>query len=1189
VRNIHFLSSCILAILVIAVGSGVFAEAENGSVCVRMSADHFRTADVSSIREVDYGSFVWAELSPQNYQMLSESGLTFTLYSEPYTLTLGEQIFDTRNENPVFPQGWEPIRSDSADLHLVQMIGPVKTAWQETLTNNGLEIVQYIHPFTYVVWGLKQDVNNVSNQDFIHWIGSFAPAFRVLPKWRNLNSAPVDLDVLFYRGADVDEAVRQIASMGARNLGRDNLNNIYTIAGFQMPGSALQIAAQIPGVYSIQLRPLDGGLRTEMSDQVCVNNVDGDNWAFPGYPAWLTSVGLDGYGVIMANVDSGVDQSHADIVGRIISCSGQTCGGSSSSSHGTHTAGIMAGDATSGVTDSYGFLRGLGMAPGANLVEQVYSPWFTQPGGMLLLMTDSYNNAASLSSNSWGPSGSPEGYDNDTLQVDIGVRDADPDVPGNQPLSYMLSIMNGGGGTSSQGSPDEAKNIFTIGSTKMQNSNGSQIQDIDDISSNSAHGPCLDGREIPHMVAPGCYVDSSVPGGYSTMCGTSMSSPHVSGATALFIEYYRNVMGMDPSPAMVKAAFLPVCRDLFGNQDADGGTLGHPFDSKQGWGRMDTEAVVDPQVSMVYIDDPQVLDNTGEIYEKTVFSENGAEPVKIMLVWTDAPGHGLGGSTPAWNNDLDLEVIVGGNTYLGNNFGADGWSQTGGSPDGMNNTEGVFLPAGSRAPLTLRVIGSDINSDGIPNVGDTTDQDFALVITNVIDQSSDGVVSMDNTLYSAGMTINIQVSDLDLHGGGTLNVTMESDSEPGGEIVVLTETGPDTGIFTGSIMTTASSSVPGQLTIAHNDEIRAEYYDEDSGGGTPEYKYAYATADLMGPVISNVQIINIGYSSAEVTWDTNETATSKVEYGIDQGLGMTMEDTALTLSHSMLLEGLDDCTLYYLQVASSDAAQNETIDDNSGNFYLFVTLDLVVLLEETMDSNPGWSVEDQWAYGQPTGQGGDYGSPDPISGYTGDNVEGFNLSGDYPNDMPSTEYLITTSFDCSSAAEVFLSFWCWLGLEQNIYDEGYIDVSNNGGSNWTNIWTNSVTLDGGSWELWEFDISGIAAGYSDVMVRWGVGPTDVGWQYCGWNIDDVLVSFSQPCGQTTPTPGACNNDGDVNLNGTITAEDAQLAFSIALGVMTPTLEEFCAADCNDSGDVTAGDAQIIFATALGLDSCVDPV
>ena len=151
------------------------------------------------------------------------------------------------------------------------------------------------------------------------------------------------------------------------------------------------------------------------------------------------------------------------------------------------------------------------MAPGANLVEQVYSPTYTYPDGMLTLMTQSYRNGAVVSGNSWGPSGTALGYDEDTRLVDIGVRDADPDAPGNQQLSYVLSIMNGYGDTSSQGTPDEAKNIFTIGATVMQNSSGEQNTNINDLAIVTGYGPALDGRTIPHLVAPGCEVDFNHP------------------------------------------------------------------------------------------------------------------------------------------------------------------------------------------------------------------------------------------------------------------------------------------------------------------------------------------------------------------------------------------------------------------------------------------------------------------------------------------------------------------------------------------------------------------------------------------------------------------------------------------------------------------------------------------------------
>jgi hypothetical protein len=320
------------------------------------------------------------------------------------------------------------------------------------------------------------------------------------------------------------------------------------------------------------------------------------------------------------------------------------------------------------------------------------------------------------------------------MQVDIGVRDADPDTPGNQQFIYVLSFMNGNGGTSSQGTPDEAKNLLNIGSTKMRTGSGAQDSNIDDLSANSAHGPALDGRTIPHMVAPGCQVDSTLPGSsHGLDCGTSMASPQVSGAVALFLETYRGLPDytVDPSPALVKAAFLAVARSLEGQLDADGGVMGTPFDSKQGWGRMNLEAVLDSDPNGVrYFDEPQLFDNTGEEWVQSMSPLDPGQPVRIMLVWTDAPGHGLGGGTPAWNNDLDLVVEVGGDTYRGNNIAPGGFSVPGGVADSINNTEGVFLDPAPAGGMTVRVVAVDINSDGVPGVGDVTDQDFALVCYN---------------------------------------------------------------------------------------------------------------------------------------------------------------------------------------------------------------------------------------------------------------------------------------------------------------------------------------------------------------------------------------------------------------------------------------------------------------------------
>lgn len=50
-----------------------------------------------------------------------------------------------------------------------------------------------------------------------------------------------------------------------------------------------------------------------------------------------------------------------------------------------------------------------------------------------------------------------------------------------------------------------------------------------------------------------------------------------------------------------------------------------------------------------------------------------------------------------------------------------------------------------------------------------------------------------------------------------------------------------------------------------------------------------------------------------------------------------------------------------------------------------------------------------------------------------------------------------------------------------------------------------------------------------------------------------------------------------------------IGFLIVLGIVTPTWEEACAADCNGDETVTAGDTQQIFLTALGSGNCVDPI
>ena len=247
----------------------------------------------------------------------------------------------------------------------MQFDGPIPSDAKKTMRAGGIEPIQYIYPNTYIVWGRVADRTGLSGKPSIRWTGDFAPAYRVQPQWRELQGDALDVKILIYRGADTPtRSSRRSPAWVASSTTRLVVNDRLEVAGFKLPGDRMQAAASIPGVYSIQLQATDGGSRAELSAQINAGNVDGSNLAFPGYQAWLTGLGLSGSGVIVANVDEGVDEGHPDLSARMVPCVGDSCSVVPNSLHGTHTAGIIAGDGSSAVVDANGFLRGLGIAPG---------------------------------------------------------------------------------------------------------------------------------------------------------------------------------------------------------------------------------------------------------------------------------------------------------------------------------------------------------------------------------------------------------------------------------------------------------------------------------------------------------------------------------------------------------------------------------------------------------------------------------------------------------------------------------------------------------------------------------------------------------------------------------------------------------------------------------------------------------
>ena len=83
--------------------------------------------------------------------------------------------------------------------------------------------------------------------------------------------------------------------------------------------------------------------------------------------------------------------------------------------------------------------------------------------------------------------------------------------------------------------------------------------------------------------------------------------------------------------------------------------------------------------------------------------------------------------------------------------------------------------------------------------------------------------------------------------------------------------------------------------------------------------------DTTAPTISGRTATNITGNSAQITWTTNEAATSRVEYGLTTSYGsLTPLDPTLVTAHSVALTGLAPSTTYNYRVRSIDAAGNES-------------------------------------------------------------------------------------------------------------------------------------------------------------------------------------------------------------------------------------------------------------------------
>jgi subtilisin family serine protease len=328
---------------------------------------------------------------------------------------------------------------------------------------------------------------------------------------------------------------------------------------------------------------------------------------------------------------------------------------------------------------------------------------------------------------------------------------------------------------------------FTAGPLRNDPSAGNAEQ----MAGFSSRGPTRDGRIKPDVVAPGTWILS----GYSDMYqqgynndpinpqnneyqgdgwglpysehykyngGTSMASPIVAGAAAIVREFYQEAHTVTPSSALIKATLINSAVDLLDENNDGVNDNRFPIPNvHEGWGRINLVNATDK--TNQFVDDPTGV-ATGNVTRYSYTIPGGGGPLKITLVWNDAPGNPMAG--PDLVNNLDLVVTSPeAVTYIGNHFGG-GWTlQGGGQADRTNNVENVYIQTAAPGIWTVEVRGTNVPVSPNPNLPGGT-QPFALVV--------DYQGASDNCVITGDINCDRTVNIVDLQV--LINMILRSDN-----------------------------------------------------------------------------------------------------------------------------------------------------------------------------------------------------------------------------------------------------------------------------------------------------------------------------------------------------------------------------------------------------------------------------
>ncbi|ANE48786.1 hypothetical protein SY83_07665 [Paenibacillus swuensis] len=840
------------------------------------------------------------------------------------------------------------------------------------------------------------------------------------------------------------------------------------------------------------------------------------------------SKGIDGTGIVVANMDTGVDYTHpalkrkwrgynaqGEIENPELSWydpNDQISMPFDANGHGTHTMGTMVGSEEDGDYQ-------IGVAPGAKWIavraftsNYTYDTYMLAGGQWLLAPMDKQGRlhpemAPDVVNNSWKSGSGKDEWYRPIVEAWRAAGIFPVFSAGNTQYDWDT------GEAGSIANPANYPESFATGAV---DSNGQ-------LTNFSLRGPSPYGELKPEVSAPGVNIGSSVPKGfYESWSGTSMAAPHTSAIAALLLQANRSLT-VDQLEEVIQNGATP-------RTDTE-----YPSSPNQGYGYGIVNALQAVN---------SVIEGAGKV-SGTVMVKGSDTQVPVIT------------HTPLVSIFKDVEAVLTANVkdnisvssvqVFGRVSGTESYisfpmKRTYGDARDGNYTaivpESMVQLAGLEYYIQITNYGKNVIETPVYRVDVSNGitpgyvQDFETDLNGFTIQTKSGmpwawgiptagpraaysgkkVLSTSlNKLYELETEAEIIMPPIDLtksdEGGfisfkqwydietkdaGSVWIASEESNYEYVQQLTLTGTGKAWNTKFLDLKKYAGQRIFLKFTFisdfTHN---KSGWFIDDLALRTRDQTVPSAPGGLKGA--SNL------YGNAQLTWGAAENndvyaySVYRTTYGGSEPERLATVETKAYTDTSALINNI-----YIYSVSSVDYSGNESSKSDG------VTMTVYgpdVLFEDSFDGpdDNGWThsgKEDQWQRVSPA-------YPGPNTAVSAPYAWASNpINSHYSNNADAS--LISPILDLTGRKEVAMTFDQWYVIE-SYRDFGIVEITNNGGNTWTQLAKYNNNVNGDRWNSITYNLSKYAG--QKVQVRYRL-TSDDGGNYAGWYLDNFKVFSS---------------------------------------------------------------------------------